>query len=119
MSIRTKRAYDTAARGDGTRVLVDRVWPRGLSKDKAAIETWLKDVAPSSELRKWFGHDPQKWAEFKRRYFRELDEREEAVAPLLGLARQKRPLTLVFGAHDTEHNNAVALRAWLEKRLGG
>ena len=119
MSIRIKRAYETAAREDGTRVLVDRVWPRGLSKDKAAIETWLKDVAPSSELRKWFGHDPQKWAEFKRRYFSELDEREEAVAPLLEQARQKRPLTLVFAARDTEHNNAVALRAWLEKQLGG
>jgi len=119
MSIRIKRAYETAALEDGTRVLVDRVWPRGLSKDKAAIETWLKDVAPSSELRKWFGHDPQKWAEFKRRYFSELDEREEAVAPLLEQARQKRPLTLVFAARDTEHNNAVALRAWLEKRLSG
>lgn len=119
MSIRTKRAYETAAREDGTRVLVDRIWPRGLSKDKAAIEAWLKEAAPSSELRKWFGHDPQKWSEFKRRYFRELDRREDTLEPLLELARRKQPLTLVFGARDTEHNNAVALRAWLEKRLGG
>lgn len=109
MDIRLKRAYDPPAAGDGTRVLVDRLWPRGLSKEKARIDLWLRDIAPSTELRKWFGHDAAKWEEFAERYDRELDALPELLRQLAGLA-QKGRLTLVFGARDRERNNAVVLR---------
>lgn len=112
MRVAIKRVYEPAADDDGRRILVDRLWPRGLSKEKAAVDLWLKEVAPSDELRKWFGHDPKKWGEFQRRYRAELDSNEEAVQTLKQ-AIGKGPATLVYGAHDEQHNQAVALRDWL------
>jgi uncharacterized protein YeaO (DUF488 family) len=109
-----KRAYDSAAESDGRRVLVDRLWPRGISKDELQIDDWLKEVAPSTRLRKWFGHDPAKWGAFKDRYFRELDEQSEAVERLLARGREGT-VTLVFGAKDVHHNDAVALKEYLER----
>jgi uncharacterized protein YeaO (DUF488 family) len=115
--IRVKRVYDAADVGDGTRILVDRLWPRGLSKERAAVDLWFKDVAPSDELRRWFGHNPERWTEFKKRYHRELESRS---APLKELRAPGRSdvITLLFAASDTDHNNAVALREYLEKREG-
>jgi uncharacterized protein YeaO (DUF488 family) len=110
--IQVKRAYETLAASDGSRFLVDRIWPRGLKKEQLAVEGWLKDVAPSDRLRKWFGHDPEKWDEFRRRYAAELDGRAEAWRPLLEKSRGST-VTLLYGARDTEHNNAVALREFL------
>ena len=107
MSINLKRAYDQAAETDGHRVLVDRIWPRGIAKEDLRIDAWLKDVAPSAGLRKWFRHDPAKWDEFKRRYARELQQHSDALEQLLKRARTGR-VTLVFSARDTEHNNAVS-----------
>jgi uncharacterized protein YeaO (DUF488 family) len=115
MEIEVKRAYEPPAPGDGRRVLFDRIWPRGIGRDDLRIDPWLKELAPSAGLRKWFGHDPSKWEEFKERYARELDECPDGVAQLLEMAKSGR-VTLVFGARDTEHNNAVALRAYLEQR---
>lgn len=112
MQIWLRRAYDAPGQRDGTRVLVDRVWPRGVRKEDAAIDEWLREIAPSTALRQWFGHDPAKWEEFKRRYHRELARRPEVLHRLLALARQGR-LTLVYGARDERHNNAVALREYL------
>lgn len=112
MSIQLKRAYEPAARGDGTRVLVDRLWPRGLSKDRARIDHWLKEIAPSTALRKWFNHDLERWEKFRERYFRELDRNTDAVQELQGLARGKT-VTLVYSAKDEDHNQAVALRDYL------
>jgi uncharacterized protein YeaO (DUF488 family) len=114
LSVNLKRAYEPASPEDGTRVLVDRLWPRGVSRERAAIEHWLKDVAPSAELRRWFGHDPRRWAEFRRRYKAELARRPEALAELRRLARAGT-LTLVYGARDAEHNDAVVLREVLEQ----
>ena len=114
-NIKLKRAYDPPARSDGARVLVDRLWPRGVKKTEAAIDRWEKDIAPSPALRKWFAHDPARWAEFSRRYARELDRHPEEVAALRRLARA-RPITLVFAARDEAHNNAVALRKFLLRR---
>jgi len=111
--VKTKRVYERAASTDGARFLVDRVWPRGVRKTSLHIEAWLKDVAPSDALRHWFGHDPKKWDEFQRRYFPELEANPDAVKPLLDAMRQGA-ITLVYGAHDTEHNNAVALKSYLE-----
>jgi uncharacterized protein YeaO (DUF488 family) len=113
--IHVKRVYEGAERSDGERFLVDGLWPRGLKKEEAKGKGWVRDVAPSGELRRWFGHEAAKWKEFQRRYFRELDKKEEAWRPLLESAR-KGDITLVFGAKDTEHNNAVALKSYLEKR---
>jgi uncharacterized protein YeaO (DUF488 family) len=110
--ISVKRAYDPAARSDGTRFLVDRIWPRGVSKEALQLDAWLKDAAPSAELRTWFDHDPDKWDEFARRYRRELDARPETWRPILAAAR-RGPVTLVYGARDAAHNNAVALQAYL------
>jgi len=107
--IRLKRAYDPAGPEDGTRILVDRLWPRGLSRDQAKVDQWLKDVAPSAELRRWFGHDPAKWAEFRKRYEAEL-ARNPSLEELRDLIRRERHVTLLFGARDVEHNNAVVLR---------
>jgi len=112
MALQVKRAYEPAKRADGTRVLVDRLWPRGLAKDKARIDLWLREIAPSTTLRKWFGHDPAKWKEFRARYSRELDRNAEAVKQLRGLAR-RGAVTLVYSAKDEEHNQAVALREYL------
>lgn len=116
MSIRIKRAYLPADPADGSRVLVDRVWPRGVSRDRLDLHTWLPVVAPGTALRKWFGHDPAKWPEFKRRYFDELRAHEEAVDGLVALAR-RGTLTLVFGARDERYNNAAALREYLDHEL--
>ncbi len=115
MAIALKRAYEKPARSDGMRVLVDRLWPRGLTKDAAAVELWLKDVAPSTELRKWFGHDPAKWSEFQKRYRRELHENRDAVRQLKQTCRQHK-VTLVYGARDEEHNAALVLKNVLEGR---
>ena len=114
--LKLKRAYEPSASSDGTRVLVERLWPRGLSKSALHLDTWLKDVAPSTRLRQWFGHDPRKWATFRERYFRELDAKPEAWRPLMTAAR-RGTVTLVYSSHDTEHNNAVALKEELERRL--
>lgn len=113
--ITLKRAYEPWARVDGRRFLVERLWPRGISKEKLRVEEWLKEVAPSTELRQWFSHDPVKWAEFRRRYRRELDAKPEAWQPILSAARRGR-VTLIYSSHDIEHNNAVALREYLEKK---
>ena len=107
--VRLKRAYEPAAPEDGVRVLVDRLWPRGLRKADAAIDRWMKDIAPSTELRQWFGHDPERWHEFRRRYTRELQQQAVAVDELRELARGGR-VTLVFAAHDEAHNDAIVLR---------
>ena len=112
--LRLKRVYEPAAPGDGVRVLVDRLWPRGLTREKAAVDHWMKDVAPSAELRKWFGHDPDRWVEFKRRYRSELRQHQDLLAEIRKLNRQ-RTVTLLFGAHDEEHNDAVVLREFLAR----
>ena len=115
MSLRIKRAYQPAAVSDGERILVDRLWPRGLSKKAAAIDQWLRDIAPSTALRQWFAHDPVKWPAFKRRYFAELRTADDAVRALAVRARRHR-VTLVYGAKDERHNDAVALREYLRRR---
>jgi uncharacterized protein YeaO (DUF488 family) len=116
--IRIKRVYAPPERGDGARVLVDRLWPRGLRKEDAALTLWLKDIAPSDELRRWFGHDPARWVEFARRYRAELAHKDDATAQMAGLAG-KEPVTLLYAAHDGEHNNAVVLASWLQGHLRG
>lgn len=113
--IRTKRVYEPATSHDGLRVLVDRVWPRGLTKEQVQADLWLKDVAPSTALRQWFGHDRSKWEAFKRQYFSELDAQPQAVARLLEEAAKGR-LTLLFSARDAAYNQAVALREYLLSR---
>ena len=113
MNIRTKRVYEAPAKGDGARILVDRLWPRGLSKEKAQVDLWLKDIAPSTGLRKWFAHDAEKWQEFRRRYEAELERNDEQVAALREEAA-KGPVTLVYGARDTEHNEALVLKDCLD-----
>lgn len=112
--IRLKRAYDKPSRADGERILVERLWPRGVSKEEAALDLWLKDVAPSPALRKWFGHDPARWEGFERRYWKELEGRPDEVALLRRKSKRGR-VTLVYAAHDQEHNGALALKAFLER----
>jgi uncharacterized protein YeaO (DUF488 family) len=114
--IRLKRVYESAAAGDGKRFLVERLWPRGMKKESLQMDEWLKDVAPSNDLRKWFGHDPTKWQEFRRRYRSELQEHSAAWQPLLAEARHGT-VTLLYSSHDAEHNNAVELKAFLEENL--
>jgi uncharacterized protein YeaO (DUF488 family) len=109
-NVKIKRAYEPASRTDGTRILVDRLWPRGLKKADAKIDEWLKEIAPSTELRKWFGHDPARWSEFRKRYKAEARQHPEELARLRTLAK-KGPLTLVYSAHDESHNDAVVLRS--------
>jgi uncharacterized protein YeaO (DUF488 family) len=111
-----KRAYDLATRGDGNRFLVERLWPRGVRKSTLPLDGWLKDVAPTTELRKWFSHDPAKWNQFRRRYRAELGTRAQIWQPLLDAARQGS-ITLVYSSHDAEHNNAVVLKEFLEAKL--
>lgn len=113
MPIRIKRVYEEAAQTDGRRILVDRLWPRGISKARAAIEFWAKDVAPSNDLRRWYGHAPEKWPEFKRRYFVELDANRQGVAQLRH-AMGRGIVTLLFGSTETRLNNAAALKEYLE-----
>jgi uncharacterized protein YeaO (DUF488 family) len=117
-NVQLKRAYEPPAHGDGTRVLIDRLWPRGMTKKKAAIDEWLKDIAPSTTLRKWFGHDPARWQEFRRRYADEVRRNPDQFGILRELAR-KGPITLVFSAHDEIHNDAVVLRKLLLGRSVG
>ena len=113
--IRVKRVYEPATKSDGMRFLADHLWPRGLKKEDVKIQAWIKAVSPSNELREWFGHDPAKWKEFQRRYFAELNKNAEAWEPLLEAA-QEGDITLVYSARDEDHNNAVALKSYLEKR---
>ncbi len=113
MKIQVKRIYEKKSDDDGVRVLVDRVWPRGISKNDAAIASWHKEIAPSTELRKWFGHDPERWEEFRKRYRRELDNNEEQVACLKKALGNKRA-TLLYGARDETHNHAVVLAEYLK-----
>ena len=113
--LQLKRAYDPVSRNDGTRFLVERLWPRGLSKTKLRVDAWLKDVGPTTALRKWFSHDPEKWPQFRARYFRELDSRPESWQPIVSAARRRR-VTLVYSSHDEEHNNAVALKEYLQAK---
>lgn len=112
MRIQLKRVYEKPERGDGARILVDRLWPRGLTKEKAAIDLWLKEVAPSTELRKWFGHDPKKWSGFRRRYRAELKQRGDQLR-LIKRKAGEGPVTLIYGARDQEHNEAVILKQLL------
>lgn len=114
--IHLKRAYDEPEKADGRRFLVDRLWPRGVKKKDLALDGWPKDAAPSTELRRWFGHDPQKWPEFQQRYRSELDGKPESWQPLLTAAREGN-ITLVYGTRDMEHNDAVVLKAYLEEKL--
>jgi len=116
--ISIKRAYETASPGDGQRLLVDRLWPRGVTREKLKIDEWYRSASPSAELRKWFGHDPARWPEFKKRYLAELESRPENWKPLLERAG-KGKTTLVYGARDTEHNDAVVLKELLEAGLAG
>lgn len=113
--LKVKRAYEPATKGDGRRILVDRLWPRGVSKAKLRLDDWAKEAAPSPALRTWFGHDPAKWDEFRRRYARELDAHPETWRPIRAAAR-KSTVTLVYGARDTVHNDAVALKQYLARR---
>lgn len=112
MNIRIKRAYEKPADDDGYRILVDRLWPRGIKKEDLQIDEWCKDIAPSNELRKWFNHDPARFEEFKAKYFVELDK-SNAAKDLLRQSADKQAVTLVYSARDTENNQAVALKQWL------
>ena len=114
--IRVKRVYDAPDSSDGERILVDRMWPRGLSRKRAAVDLWLKDLAPSDELRKWFGHNPERWAEFRKRYHRELQTCSTALEAIEAFTRGE-VVTLVFAARDADHNNAVALREYMDEQM--
>lgn len=116
--IQLKRVYDASSSADGTRFLIERLWPRGIRKTSLRLDAWLKEAGPSHELRKWFSHDPKKWNEFRRRYFHELNRNAKALNPILQTARRRR-VTLLFSSHDTEHNNAVALKQYLESKMRG
>jgi uncharacterized protein YeaO (DUF488 family) len=113
--IQIKRVYDPPAKDDGKRFLVERLWPRGMKKEALHMVAWCKNTAPSAELRRWFGHDPAKWKEFQRRYQAELADDRATWQPLLDAAKQGN-ITLLYSAHDTEHNNAVVLKSYLEER---
>ena len=115
-TIQLKRVYDKRVPQDGARFLVERLWPRGVRKTDVHMDAWLKDAGPSTDLRKWFSHDPAKWAEFQQRYSRELDQRPDAWRPILDAA-ERGPVTLLYSSHDTEHNNAAALKSFLEAKL--
>lgn len=116
MRIQIKRVYAEPAKGDGLRVLVDRIWPRGMTKEKAQVDEWEKELAPTAALRKWFGHDPAKWEEFQKRYLAELED-NPAVHSFLADHKAKSVLTLLYGAKDEEHNQAVVLKRYFEKLL--
>lgn len=115
MSVQLKRAYESQSESDGYRVLVDRLWPRGVSKQDAKIDLWLKEIAPSNDLRKWFGHDPAKWDEFRKRYAQELDNSPEIVKQLSNLV-EEQPVTLIYGAKNEQFNQAVALKEYLDTK---
>jgi len=114
-NVRLKRAYEPASPSDGTRILVDRLWPRGVSKADAAVDQWAKELSPSTALRRWFGHDPERWGEFRKRYAVELNEQSAGLEQLRALALSG-PITLVFSARDEAHNDAVALRDFILRR---
>lgn len=114
--LQIKRAYEPAQPSDGKRILVERLWPRGMKKESLKMDGWLKEVSPSPELRRWFGHDPAKWNEFKERYTAQLRAHPETWQPLLDLARRGN-VTLLYSAHDTEHNSALLLKGFLERKL--
>jgi uncharacterized protein YeaO (DUF488 family) len=116
MALRIKRVYDKVETADGVRVLVDRLWPRGVSKEKAGIDRWLKEISPSKELRTWYGHDPERWEEFKARYFRELEQQGEVIGELVEQARAGT-VTLLYSSTEKRINNAVALKEYLKSRL--
>ena len=116
--VRVKRVYEPIHKSDGPRFLVERFWPRGVKKEKLKLEAWLKDAAPSDGLRRWFGHDPAKWEEFQQRYRAELQANPGTWQPLIEAAREGN-VTLLYSARDTEHNNAIVLKAYLEGRLAG
>jgi uncharacterized protein YeaO (DUF488 family) len=116
VGVKVKRVYDKPAKSDGLRVLVDRIWPRGLKKSEARIDQWLREIAPSTSLRKWFKHDPRKWEQFKKKYAAELEEHREEVEKLARECR-KRSVTLLFGAKNTAHNNALALKEYVEELM--
>ena len=113
--IRVKRVYDRPEQSDGSRILVDRLWPRGLSKERAKIDVWLKDVAPSNGLRKWFAHNPKKWVEFKKRYFKELASKKDLIEFILNTKKQGA-VSLLYGARDEKFNNAIALKSYIESK---
>lgn len=117
MNIKLKRAYDTPDPTDGFRVLVDRIWPRGISKEDLKVDLWLKDIAPSAELRKWFNHDPEKFERFSSQYQQELMNNEETVQELLSHMEEHQTITFVYAAKDQEHNNAVVLKDFIQKTL--
>lgn len=114
--IRVKRVYEQPSYQDGFRILVDRLWPRGLRKSEAKFDLWMKEIAPEDRLRKWFSHDPEKWEEFRKCYLKELEQKEEYIQELLGKAREK-DLTLLYAAKDETFNNATVLKEYLESRL--
>jgi uncharacterized protein YeaO (DUF488 family) len=116
--IRMKRIYEPPEKSDGVRLLVERLWPRGLKKAEARLDAWQREVAPSTTLRKWFNHDPSKWSEFQHRYYAELDRHADAWLPILEAIR-KGPVTLLFSSHNAEFNNVVALKAYLESHING
>ncbi|MFZ1076151.1 MAG: DUF488 family protein [Nitrosotalea sp.] len=113
--IKIKRVYESSSEEDGFRILIDRLWPRGLSKESAQIDAWLKDIAPSDNLRKWFSHDPKKWIEFKKRYYKELEEKKDIVSKIRLFEKEKRMVTFLYSAKDKEHNNAVFLQEYMQK----
>lgn len=113
ITIRIKRVYDEWDKGDGRRILVDRLWPRGLSKEKARVDGWMKEIAPSTELRRWYGHDPDKWAEFKKRYAKELDANHDAVDEVVAVVRAG-VVTFLYSSREDQRNNAVALKEYIE-----
>lgn len=116
MKIAIKRVYEEPVPGDGARILVDRLWPRGVSKERAKLDLWLKDIAPSTELREWFGHDPEKWVEFQEKYKIELANNKEPVAALKKIVKQNKTVTLLYAAKDAEHNEAVVIANLLSKK---
>ncbi|MGH9983945.1 MAG: DUF488 domain-containing protein [Nitrososphaeraceae archaeon] len=117
MTIKLERIYDNPKGGKSFRILVDRLWPRGLSKDKVRVDLWQKDIAPSNPLRKWFGHDEKKWDEFKRKYFKELDQNNVALNTIIMMAQEQNSITLLYGTKEMRFNNAVALKEYLEEKI--
>jgi uncharacterized protein YeaO (DUF488 family) len=116
--LKLKRVYEDSERSDGTRFLVEQLWPRGMKKEQLKLDAWMKDVAPSDSLRRWFGHDPLKWNEFQKKYRAELSENPDAWKPILTAAK-RGAVTLLYSSRDTEHNNALVLKSFLEERIAG
>lgn len=117
MTIKVERIYDNPTGGDSFRILVDRLWPRGLRKDKVRVDLWQKDIAPSNTLRKWFGHDEKKWDEFKQKYFKELDKNNDVINTIIKTAQKQNSITLLYSTKEKRFNNAVALKEYLEEKF--